>query len=118
MQSHLTENFQNYETVNGACIPNTYKFKTQIDNKLRWFASDINFKLLHTGCPIAHVYTRIPYPSISGVSLDRHLTQNHILSRIKGRQKSSPNNVFVWSYCSWDIRPSLHWMDNKISSNQ
>ena len=24
------------------------------NNKLRWLASDINFKLLHTGCSIAH----------------------------------------------------------------
>ena len=27
------------------------------NNKLRWLASDINFKLLlHTGCPITHDY--------------------------------------------------------------
>ena len=24
------------------------------NNELRWFATGINFKLLHTGCPIAH----------------------------------------------------------------
>ena len=27
---------------------------TQKHNKFRWLASVINFKLLHTGCPIAH----------------------------------------------------------------
>ena len=49
-----TEKFQNYETVKGGCTPSKYKFKTQRNNKLRWLASDINFKLLSTGCPIAH----------------------------------------------------------------
>ena len=33
-----------------SCIPSKNKFKTQMNNKLRWLASDINFKLLHTGC--------------------------------------------------------------------
>ena len=46
--------FQNYETVRGGCIPSKHKFKTQENDKSRWLASDINFKLLHTGCPIAH----------------------------------------------------------------
>ena len=36
------------------CIPSKYKFKTQKYNKLRWLASDLNFKMLHTGCPNAH----------------------------------------------------------------
>ena len=49
MQSHL-----NYEIVKGGCIPSKYKFKTQKYNKLRWLASDLNFKLLHTGCPNGH----------------------------------------------------------------
>ena len=58
MQSHLTtKTFQNCETVKGGCIPGKNEFKTQKNNKLRWLASDINFKLLHTGCPIAHVST-------------------------------------------------------------
>ena len=43
-----------YETVKGGCFPSEYKFKTQKYNKLRWLASDLNFKLLHTGCPNAH----------------------------------------------------------------
>ena len=50
-----TEKFQNYEIVKGGCIPNENKFKTQINTNLRWFASGINFKLLHVRCPIAHV---------------------------------------------------------------
>ena len=29
--------------------------KLKKSNKLRWLASDMNFKLLHTRCPIAHV---------------------------------------------------------------
>ena len=33
--------------------------KHKKNNKLRWLASDINFKLLHTGCPIAHDATEI-----------------------------------------------------------
>ena len=49
-----TEKFQNYETVKGGCIPSKDKFKIQKKNKLRWLASDIDFKLLHTECPIAH----------------------------------------------------------------
>ena len=49
-----TESFQNYETVNGGYIPSKNKFKTQKHNKIRWLASDINLKLLHTGCSIAH----------------------------------------------------------------
>ena len=49
-----TEKFQNNETMKVGCIPSKHKFKTQIDNKLRLLASDVNFKLLHTGCPIAH----------------------------------------------------------------
>ena len=48
------ENLQNYETVKGGCIPSKNNFKTQKHNKVRWLASDINFKLIHTGCPIAH----------------------------------------------------------------
>ena len=45
-----TEKFQNYETVKGDCIPSKTKFKTQKkNNKLRWIASDIDFKLVHTG---------------------------------------------------------------------
>ena len=49
-----TEKFQHYETVKGGCIPSKNKFKTIKNNKLRWLASDINFKLLHTGFAIAH----------------------------------------------------------------
>ena len=40
--------------MKGGCIPGKNKFKTYINNKLRWLASDINFKLLHLRCPIAH----------------------------------------------------------------
>ena len=47
-------NFKNYETVKSRCIPSKNKLKTQMNNKLRWLASDINFKLLHIGCPITH----------------------------------------------------------------
>ena len=48
------ENFQqNYETVKGGCILIGSKNKNTI-NKLKWLSSDIKFKLLHTGCPIAH----------------------------------------------------------------
>ena len=36
------------------CIPSNNEFKTQNTTKLRWLASDINFKLLHTGCPVDH----------------------------------------------------------------
>ena len=50
-----TEKFQNYETVKGACIPSKNNFKTQKHIKLTWLVSDMNFKLLHIGCPIAHV---------------------------------------------------------------
>ena len=42
-----------FGTVKGGCIPSKNKFKTQINDKLRWLASDINFKLQHTGFPIA-----------------------------------------------------------------
>ena len=38
------------------CIPSKNKFKTQKNNKLRWLASDIKFKILHTGCPIARSF--------------------------------------------------------------
>ena len=44
----------NYEAMKGGRTPSENKFKTQINNTLWWIASDINFKLLHTGCPIAH----------------------------------------------------------------
>ena len=53
-----TEKFQNYETVKGGRIPSKNKFKTQKNSKLRWLASDINFKLLRTGCPITHDYVK------------------------------------------------------------
>ena len=49
-----TEKFQRYETVKGGCIPSKNKFEPQKNNKLRWLASDINFKLLDTGYPFAH----------------------------------------------------------------
>ena len=52
------EKFENYETVKGGCIPIKNKFKTQKFNKLRWLASDINFKLPHPGDPNAHGKTR------------------------------------------------------------
>ena len=48
-----TEKFQNYETVKGGCIASKNKFKIQINIKLRWLPSDVNFKLLHTRYPIA-----------------------------------------------------------------
>ena len=51
------EKFQNYETVKGGCLPRKNNFKTQINDELRCLASDINFKLLHTGCSIAHAQT-------------------------------------------------------------
>ena len=35
-------------------MPSKNNFKAQKHNKLMWLASDINFKVLHTGCPIAH----------------------------------------------------------------
>ena len=35
-------------------MSNKNKFITQKNNKLGWFATDIKFKLLHTGCPITH----------------------------------------------------------------
>ena len=44
----------NITRVEGSCIPSKSKFKTQINNELRWLASAINLKLLHTGCPIAN----------------------------------------------------------------
>ena len=50
-----TENFQNYETEKGGCIPSKHKFKTQNKNKLRWLTSEINLKQLYTGCHVAHV---------------------------------------------------------------
>ena len=46
--------FQNYETKTGGCIPSKNNIKTQ-KTKSRWLASNITFKLLHTGCLIAHV---------------------------------------------------------------
>ena len=52
-----TEKFRNYETVRGGCIPIKNRFKTQEYNQLRWLASNMNFKLLHTGCPKAHEQT-------------------------------------------------------------
>ena len=46
-------NFQDYETVTGGCI--RCKISSKHKNiKLRWFASNINSKLLRTGCPIPH----------------------------------------------------------------
>ena len=49
-----TEKFQNYETVKGGCILRKNKLRTQEDNRLRWLASDVNLKLLHIECPVAH----------------------------------------------------------------
>ena len=46
--------FQNYTTVKGGSIPSKKKFKTQRNTKLRWLTTDVNFKLLQTGCPITH----------------------------------------------------------------
>ena len=40
--------------MQGGCIPCKNNFKTQKNNKLRWLATDIDFKLLYIGCPIAH----------------------------------------------------------------
>ena len=55
MKSHLNRKAQNYEMVKGGFILSKNKFKTRKkNNKFRWLASDIIFKLLHTGCPIAH----------------------------------------------------------------
>ena len=36
--------------------------------KLRWLATDINFKLLHTGCPITHEYTPNMSFQVAGIS--------------------------------------------------
>ena len=52
-----TEKFHNYETLKGGCIPNENKFNTQKNNKLRWLASVMHSKLLHSGCPIIHAFT-------------------------------------------------------------
>ena len=53
-----TEKIKNYQTVIGRCIPSKYKFKTQKYNKFRRLVmSDLNFNLLHTGCPNAHGLT-------------------------------------------------------------
>ena len=57
-------------------IPSKNKFKTKKSTNLSWLASDINFKLLHTGSPYAHGITlkrkeiskklkRIPYHSMT-----------------------------------------------------
>ena len=40
--------------MKGGCIPSKDNFKKQKNNKLRWFATDINVKLLHNWCPIVH----------------------------------------------------------------
>ena len=62
-----TEKIQNYETVKGGCIPSKNKLKTQKFNKSRWLASDINFKLLHTGCPNAHGFSLPIYSNVASV---------------------------------------------------
>ena len=49
---HTTEKIQNCKKK-GGCLLSENKFKAQKDNKLRWLVSDIDFKLLHIGCPIA-----------------------------------------------------------------
>ena len=53
----LATKISGIRTVSGGCIPSKNKFKPQKNTDLRWLASDINFKLLHIGCPIAHEET-------------------------------------------------------------
>ena len=51
-----TEKFQNNETVK--VVVYQVKMSSKHKNKkLRWLESDVNFKLLHTGCRIAHGMT-------------------------------------------------------------
>ena len=38
----------------GGCIPNNKNQNTTKNNKSRWLATDMNFKLLHTGFPITY----------------------------------------------------------------
>ena len=45
--------------MKGGCIPGRDKFKTQRNSMFRWLATDIKFKLLHTGCPITHAQSRL-----------------------------------------------------------
>ena len=46
--------------MKGGCIPSKNKFETQKkNNKLRWCASDIDFKRLHIGCPVTHDQIRL-----------------------------------------------------------
>ena len=65
-----TEKFQSYETVKGGCIPSKNKFETQKNIELRWLPSDINSKLLHTGCPITHDFLlKISFPKKNNLRL-------------------------------------------------
>ena len=63
MDLHLrwltTENFKiTNETLRGGYVRSKNELKdTNKNNNLRWLATDINFKLLHIGCPIAHAAT-------------------------------------------------------------
>ena len=50
--------FQNYETVRGGCVYQAKISSKHKNTKLRWLASDIYFKLLHIGCPIAHDFIK------------------------------------------------------------
>ena len=84
-----TENFLNYETVKGGCIPSKNMFKTQKSNKLTWLASDINFKLLHTGCPIAHGITWVI--NISAIHLACHLS----LLKLELIGRAVPTNLWI-----------------------
>ena len=96
-----TEKFQNYEIVKGGCIPSKNKSQIQRNNKLRWLASDINFKLLHTGCLIAHVGTssvwllpnKATTPKFSLPKVSKTLMSTQVLIQVK-RQR---NDEFFFS---------------------
>ena len=67
-----TERFQNNETVKGGYVPSKNKFKNTKNNKLRWLAADINFKLLHSGCPIARGKSLLKIAYVIFVILKSH----------------------------------------------
>ena len=62
--------------MKGGCIPSRNKLK---NNKFRWLATDINFKLLHTGCPITHGMSHF----WNGKKLDQKIMDwNELLERL------------------------------------
>ena len=84
---------QNYETMKGGYLYQVKKVQNTKNIKL--YTSDINFKLLYAGCPIAHAFTNTMGVAMHAESLPKELTGLHVkhLSRFQLPLESVNNHA-------------------------